>query len=137
MAAFKQQFALPGEHDSAVLRLLDHLPVAPTKATRTDVSAFAAAIVQDLAGHDLPRALSRLKNCLRFHDIPQIWAMAAKLYLMHNYRQTAFAYIVKLLQDELSPYRDEGFACLAEYYRKANAPDKAQRILAELKHNSV
>jgi hypothetical protein len=139
---FTLQASLEGEYDDAILRLLDHpaRPQAPLEELKdsflsdgdADLATFGRAVSESMAARDFHRALVTLKKCLRYHDVPQVWLMAAKLHLAHHDRKAAFPHIVRLLLDMDSPWRDQGFQCLAEYYRASGSPEKAERILAEL-----
>jgi hypothetical protein len=130
--AFDSQFMLAGEYDDAALKLASGLPDMPEAEWRQDFAVFAGNIARCLASGDLPQALEILRRCLRYHDGPRAWLIGAKLALQTGEMTACLGYLTRLLRDLDSPWREEGYQCLIEYYRAGGEAEKADSIAAEL-----
>lgn len=140
---FARKALVPGVRDETALRLLDvwsEVEAASPRAVKdaflrdafTDFAGFSQAVAASLAGGDPAGALRAARTCLRYHDTPQAWLMLARLYIMRRDKERARQFIARLLQALDAPWREQGYVCLAEYYRKFGQPRKADAILAEL-----
>ena len=136
-AVFDRQFTLAGEYDDAALRLVLGLsdvsaPDVPAAEWRKDFAAFADDIARSAAAGDIQRALAILRHCLRYHDGQQAWLVGAKLALLAGDTAACPGYLARLLRDFDSPWREQGYRCLMEYYHAIGETDKACSIAAEL-----
>lgn len=144
--AFERQFALPGVPDDAVARL--YAAGGPPNAPEdTDLAAlaarlhrdcacalpaFAAAIAAHMQAASLREAHATLHRCLRYHDTPAAWLMAARLHLLGRDKNRALPYLAAVLADLHAPLRGDAYRCLAAWHRACGRADTAARILAEL-----
>ncbi len=146
LEAFSRQTRAQGYRDEAVLRLLERhdrsgsTPEALAAGNRdwaTDFQTFAERIARSMRTNKPDEALRQLNVCLRYHDAPEAWMIAAKLHLVAGTARTALNFIRKLLVDLDSPYREQAFACLADYYDHTGRNDTAQNLRAVLRKNGT
>ena len=93
---------------------------------------FAEAIAGSIARGETGSAGTLVKKCLRYYDSPAAWLIAAKFYLFAGAWQHCLDCIAKILTDLDSPFRKDGYHCLAEFYRARGDADTAERLLQSL-----
>ncbi|MDR2055240.1 MAG: glycosyltransferase family 92 protein [Desulfovibrio sp.] len=139
---FAVQALEPGRPDNAVLKLRARRkqdgPVSSNATALrlgdclTPCAEFLETAARHLAQGNPAAAGEVLKRCLRYHDAPPVWAVAAQFCLLTGERDHCFGFLGKLLRDVNSPFRDAAYRCLADYYRTGGDTETAQNLLRSL-----
>jgi hypothetical protein len=139
---FAAQALEPGRPDNAALQLRARQKRAGRtspealalylKDCRVACAEFLDAVAAHIARGEQQAAGEVLKRCLRYHDIPPVWAVAARYCLLVGDRERCFGFLDKLLRDVESPFRDAAYRCLAEYYRTGGDAETAENLLRSL-----
>ncbi|MDR1946665.1 MAG: hypothetical protein LBQ51_05810 [Desulfovibrio sp.] len=139
---FAAQALEPGRPDDAILKLRALKgkagPASPDALSLylKDCRTACAEFIEALAGHitqgDLEAAGTTLKKCLRYHDTPPVWAVAAKYCLLTGDTDRCFGFLTGLLLDVDSPFRDEAYRCLVDYYRAKGDAETAENLRRSL-----
>lgn len=105
------------------------------------LSLWAQEIVAVLAGQSCkpgkaarPHILARrlVQACLRYHQSPPAWLLAARIYMQLQDKNQSLHFLCKVLQELESPWRTEAYGYLADWYAAFGDPQSAAQIFQEL-----